>query len=1001
MDNSPDLTVNNHMRRIWLFSASVLLLGSFSLYAADTIAVGVSPAPLRMKPLSATIEGPEGDVLIELRERPLLDRPGIRVQSESASQTLDVLLDRLDADVRRIAGRPDKGPKPAAADSPLRFRYKLVFAGASAHVSREAVSAIRALPYVKAVHLDRKMEVHLTKSVPAIRAPEVWQTYGVKGKGVVVAVIDTGIDYKHAALGKIFPGGKVAGGYDFINQDDDPMDDNGHGTHVAGIIAGNEAPVIGVAPEATLLAYKVLDDKGAGKESTVIAGLERAMDPDGNGDPSDRADVVNMSLGGERSMDDPLVAAVERASAAGAVFCISAGNNFIQGSIGTPGIAPSAITVAALVTGKDQRASFSSRGPVAGTWETKPEVGAPGVSIVSAKRGGGTVSANGTSMAAPHVAGVAALILERHPDWTPAEVKAAIVSTAAVAYSSNTEQQDRASVVSAGGGRVDARAAIDATVLPSPAALTFGVLPKWNEAYTATRTVRLANRGTASETVTVTPPVLADGAKLSVTPESVTIAPGTAVELTFTLAFPAASPFPNDDSVSFTGRVELKTPGATLHVPWQIVNGPIVSVTLGGTDDAAIAAAPRRGSAVPWQEGPRRFGYLLSENESDVAIAIYFQPPNDGIGKLVIREEEGVVGYRQVTAAPEHAIHRIHIAGGDERGVPFSAQIGTNDVSSEITRQFLLWNAIFVDFSVFESQTREFYVSPLKSTILRIIEFVRKPDAKYATMYRILRGVDKDETLQALPGDWASQTVEYECLKPTCDVYVAPGAGSLGLFWAHGIGKGGSKWKLFLTPRVAEEWDFRAYVMVREETSPIDTRYGIQPWTYLSPAFRNAGGRISAAPFGRSTVADHFPPRSERPLEIGDGPPVLRTIFGVRKIEFEPYGAAIGESIGERITAVKGKLFDGDGNELFLEARNPGYYRGPKEDGRYRVLLTTDYGVAGRTGKLTQNSIYEKTRNTGIGTLTMLRVEDAGGNVTWTVPSGSAPRLTFAARHSS
>ena len=129
-----------------------------------------------------------------------------------------------------------------------------------------------------------------------VRAVDVWNS-GLRGQGTSIAIIDTGIDYTHPNLGGCFGTGcKVIGGYDFANRDNDPMDDNGHGTHCAGIAAG-KGSLNGVAPDAKLYAYKVLDFNGGGDFSDVIAAIGRAMDPNGDGNFSDRVDVISLSLG--------------------------------------------------------------------------------------------------------------------------------------------------------------------------------------------------------------------------------------------------------------------------------------------------------------------------------------------------------------------------------------------------------------------------------------------------------------------------------------------------------------------------------------------------------------------------------------------------------------------------------------------------------------------------------------------------------------------------------
>jgi subtilisin family serine protease len=162
---------------------------------------------------------------------------------------------------------------------------------------------IEKIPGVLGVYPDYEVHALLNESVPLISADQVWAMHDangrpVTGQGIRVAVIDTGIDYTHPDLGGCFGSGcKVADGYDFVNEDADPQDDNGHGTHVAGIVAANGS-VKGVAPGASLFAYKVMDASGNGYTSDIIAAIERATDPDGNPATADAVDVINLSLGG-------------------------------------------------------------------------------------------------------------------------------------------------------------------------------------------------------------------------------------------------------------------------------------------------------------------------------------------------------------------------------------------------------------------------------------------------------------------------------------------------------------------------------------------------------------------------------------------------------------------------------------------------------------------------------------------------------------------------------
>ncbi|WP_217547202.1 S8 family serine peptidase [Streptomyces sp. GbtcB6] len=317
------------------------------------------------------------------------------------------------------------------------------------------------------IWLDARVKASLDVSVPQIGAPEVWQA-GYDGTGVEVAVLDTGVDLGHPDLA-----GKIAGSESFV-PDETVQDGFGHGTHVASTIVGSGAAsggrYKGVAPGAQLLVGKVLDNTGSGQSSWIIAGMEWAA--------HSGAKIVSMSLGGTASgPSDVLSETVDELSAdTGTLFVIAAGNAGPgEQTVGTPGIADSALTVGA-VDKSDQLASFSSRGPRIGDYAVKPEITAPGVNITAARAAGTSMpggtpvddyytTASGTSMATPHVAGTAALVAEAHPDWTGEQIKEALASTA------KTNPDD--SVFEQGDGRVDAVRAVEQDVFATPT-LSFG-----------------------------------------------------------------------------------------------------------------------------------------------------------------------------------------------------------------------------------------------------------------------------------------------------------------------------------------------------------------------------------------------------------------------------------------------------------------------------------------------------------------------------------------------
>ena len=250
----------------------------------------------------------------------------------------------------------------------------------------------------------------------------------------------------------------------------DWSDPNGHGTHVAGVIAADGA-ITGVAPGASILAYKTLGSDGQGMMSDVILAIDRAMDPNMDGDTSDRADIISMSLGGQGNPDDPVCIAVRNAVEAGIVTVIAAGNEGpSMGSVASPGLALEAITVGA-VNDDGVLASFSSRGMMP-DMTIKPEISAPGVSIYSTVPFSGVLgsptgylSASGTSMATPHVSGGAALLMQLHPDWTPEQVKSALITSA---------NRIDESVWNAGAGVMWLPGAADTTLFVDPAVVSYG-----------------------------------------------------------------------------------------------------------------------------------------------------------------------------------------------------------------------------------------------------------------------------------------------------------------------------------------------------------------------------------------------------------------------------------------------------------------------------------------------------------------------------------------------
>ncbi|MCO1581749.1 S8 family serine peptidase [Crossiella sp. SN42] len=386
------------------------------------------------------------------------------------------------------------------------------------------------------IWLNGKVKSSLDTSVPQVGAPAAWQA-GFTGKGVTVAVLDTGIDDTHPDVA-----GKVKHSKDFSGKGN-VKDGDGHGTHVAATAVGSGAAeggkFKGVAPEADLAVGKVLNDNGSGQFDDIIAGMEWAAG-------EVKAKVISMSLGGgPTDGSDPMALAVNTLTRKhNALFVIAAGNYGSPGSVSSPASADLALTVGS-VTKSGGRSEFSSQGPRVGDGAVKPEISAPGSDIVAARATGTAMGepvndrytkASGTSMATPHVAGGVAILAQQHPDWTAEQLKSALVSTAVPVAGSG--------VFAVGGGRMDLGKAVGAKVLAGPSVVN--AFLKWPSTKAETRTVTYTNPGTAPITLnlkldladTSGAPAPANLAKLSAS--SVTVPAGGHASVTLTLTPRAA-----------------------------------------------------------------------------------------------------------------------------------------------------------------------------------------------------------------------------------------------------------------------------------------------------------------------------------------------------------------------------------------------------------------------------------------------------------------------------
>ncbi len=381
-------------RNLWLAAAMVLLVTACNEEPAGP--AGADPSA----PGEASLSKSDGS--IDVRDRYI-------VTFKDNVEDVDAMTDEL------MRGKGGK----------VHFRYRHALKGFAATIPAQAVEGMRRNPNVDVIEADGLVYKNATQNnPPSWGLDRIDQrnlplsssyTYQNGGEGVTAYIIDTGIRFDHQEYN-----GRAFSGYDFVDNDNNAYDCDGHGTHVAGTVGGT---TVGVAKNVKLVAVRVLNCNGSGTWSGVIAGVDWVTAN------ADLPAVANMSLGG--GYFSLMNTAVENSISAGVVYAVSAGNSNANACNYSPASAPNALTVGS-TTSSDYRSSFSNYG-------TCVDVFAPGSSIRSSTMTTTSSYANwsGTSMASPHVAGVAALYLSANTSATPSQVNAAIVNGATTGVISN------------------------------------------------------------------------------------------------------------------------------------------------------------------------------------------------------------------------------------------------------------------------------------------------------------------------------------------------------------------------------------------------------------------------------------------------------------------------------------------------------------------------------------------------------------------------------------
>ncbi len=640
---------------------------------------------------TSTPDGPLVQVVVGLEQAPLaVARPG-RTLAATGGRRLSLSTTTSRSYLRTLASaQAAVGARIDAAipGAQLRWHYRIVANGIAVVLPRSEVDRLTSVPGVARVYPSVRYHALLDRSPQQIGAPSLWGPgLETAGQGIKIGIIDEGIDQTHPFFnpaGYAMPAGYPKGQAAFTtakvivarafpparppyvnaNLPFDPLNSS-HGTHVAGIAAGNTNTlaegrrVSGVAPKAYLGNYKALTiptDANVGLDGNsaeIAAAIEAAV--------ADGMDVINLSLG-EPEIEparDLVVAALTGAARAGVVPVVAAGNDFSEfgrGSVSSPGSTPDAITVGAVTTvhggTPDVVADFSSGGPTPISLQLKPDVSAPGVSIISAAPRGGWTQLSGTSMASPHVAGAAALLLQRHPSWTPAQVKSALAQTGNPAWVDATRTTE-APTSREGGGVIDLVRADNPFVFASPVSLSFGLVAR---SQTMTRELSLndAGGGGGPWSVTVEQQTAAAGVTVGVPPT--TTVPGT---LTVTVTTSASSP-----SAELSGFVVLTRGADRRRVPYwlrvsvpALAGGKATTLTKPGTYTATTRGGRSLVSRYRYPESPTGLGFATVLPGPERVYRVTLARPVANFGVAITSRAKGVrVEPRIVRAGDENRL---------------------------------------------------------------------------------------------------------------------------------------------------------------------------------------------------------------------------------------------------------------------------------------------------------------------------------------------------------
>ena len=686
------------MRRS-LIPLALALSAAFALLAGGSAAASPRPSG---KLVEVVVTLPQPALAVEVAHNRMLAARAERSHSVAVRAPAAIsYLHTLAAAQRTLAARLSV----AIPTARVNWHYSVALDGVSVVLPASELGRLRALP---GATVWPNVTYHALADTPAsiaaatadpgpalIGATALWgQNLATAGQGLKIGIIDDGIDQAHPYFkpsGFSYPAGFPKGStafttpkvivarafpspsthWKYAGRPFDPLYSL-HGTHVAGIAAGdydtptaphNGSPISGVAPKAYLGNYKVYtvptEDYGLdGNSPEVAKAIDQAV--------ADGMNVINLSIGEPEIVPrrDIVVRALDNAAAAGVIPVVAAGNDYDVGGLGTitsPGNAPAAITVAAATMGHgdgtrpDHIADFSSAGPTPVSLQLKPDVTAPGVDVLSSIPAHDFETLDGTSMAAPHVAGGAALLLQRHPTWTVQQVKSALASTGDEVHP--TGRSGEVSVLREGGGRIDLVRADRPLIFTNPSSLSWGLVRR---GFSGTKQLSTADAGggAAKWSVSIHAQSMPRGARLEAPTKTLVAGHSLALRLTVSQTARAGN---GGGFVVLTRGTDVRRVAFWFHVevpklaldPHRILRVPGLyhGDTAGEASRVSSYRYPQRGLAfgVPTRlGGPEQvFRFTLRRPVANFGAVVVSHAPGVRVSPRLVagNDENRVVGY--------------------------------------------------------------------------------------------------------------------------------------------------------------------------------------------------------------------------------------------------------------------------------------------------------------------------------------------------------------------